>query len=260
MAQRLATTLLQRGDCVYATDLDLDALRRGASALQWPEERVRLAQLNVTDSAAWGRVFADAVEAFGHIDVTMNIAGLLMASWAEESPLQEIDAQIDVNVKGVIYGTRISAQHMTQRGSGHIVNIASIAGIVPAPGLSTYCATKYAVRAYSIAAAFELRPKGVYVTAVCPASIQTPMLDNQLNNDAAEMFYSGFRILTLDEIERVILNKVLVKRPYEVHIPQWKSRLARLVDRMPAIGPIMAPIYQRSGRKRQALRRNAKDS
>ncbi|MBI2423496.1 MAG: SDR family NAD(P)-dependent oxidoreductase [Candidatus Hydrogenedentes bacterium] len=257
MAQRLTTTLLARGDSVFATDVNLEALNRAAEDRGWPKDRVRLAKLDVTSSAAWETVFAEAVAAFGHIDVTMNIAGLLMASWADASPLREIDAQIDVNLKGVIYGSRISAQHMVPRGKGHIVNIASIAGIVPAPGLSTYCATKYAVRAYSIAAAFELRPKGVYVTAVCPASIQTPMLDNQLHNDAAEMFYSGFRILTLDEIEDAILNRVLVKRPYEIHIPRWKSKLARIVDRHPFIGPLMAPIYQRSGRKRQEARRKA---
>lgn len=259
MGRHMTNVLQERGDRVYATDINLEALQKTAAELNWPEERVKLAELNVTDSDQWEQVFADAVEALDYIDVIMNFAGLLLASWVEESPIKEIDGQIDVNVKGVIYGSRVAAKHMVERRQGHIINVASIAGLVPAPGLSTYCATKYAVRAYSLAAAFELRPKGVSVTAVCPASVQTPMLDNQLHNDAAEMFYSGMSILTLKDIEHALLNKVLVRKPYEIHIPWAKAKLARSVDLFPFLAPMFAPIYQWMGRKRQADRR-AKES
>ena len=165
MGRHLTDVLCKRGDRVYATDANYDALRAAAQSLAWPEERVRTVALDVTDAEAWERVFADAVATWGGIDVAMNIAGLLLASWAHETPIREIDAQVDVN-------------------------IASIAGVTPVPGLAVYAATKHAVRAYSLSAAMELRPKGVYVTAVCPATVQTPMLDNQVHNDAAELFFS----------------------------------------------------------------------
>lgn len=256
MGRHMTNVLQERGDRVFATDLNFEALKATAAELNWPEERVKLAELNVTNAEQWETVFAEAVTALDYIDVIMNFAGLLLASWVEESPLREIDAQIDVNLKGVIYGSRVAAKHMVERRQGHIINVASIAGLVPAPGLSTYCATKYGVRAYSIAAAMELRAKGVYVTAVCPSSVQTPMLDNQLHNDAAEMFYSGMSILTLKDIENALLNKVLVKHPYEIHIPWAKAKLARFVDLFPGLAPIFLPIYQRMGRKRQADRRS----
>ncbi len=255
MGRHITNVLQKRGDRVFATDLNLEALQATAAELDWPESRVKLAALNVTNSEEWERVFAEAVATFDYIDVIMNFAGLLLASWAEETPIREIDAQIDVNLKGVIYGSRVAAQHMVERRQGHIINIASIAGLVPAPGLSTYCATKYGVRAYSLAMAMELKPKGVAVTAVCPASVQTPMLDNQLNNDAAEMFYSGLKILTLDDIENALLNKVLVRRPYEIQLPWLKSKFAQIVNVFPLIGPIFAPVYQWMGRRRQAQRR-----
>lgn len=255
MGRHLTTALVKRGDRVFATDVNAEALSKAQAELGWPAEQVRTAPLNVTDAGQWESVFAEAVSAFGRIDVTMNIAGVLLAAWAESTPLREIDLQIDVNVKGVIFGTRVSAQHMVAQGGGHIVNIASAAGLVAVPGLSTYCASKFACRAYSISAAYELRPKNVFVTAVCPISIQTPLLDNQLHNDAAEMFFSGRRILTLEDIEREMFDYVLVKKPYEVAIPRVKGVMAKFANWFPSVGTLMAKPYQASGRRRQARRR-----
>lgn len=255
MGRHLTAAIVRRGGNVFATDVNFAALEKVRIEDKWPDAQVRIAALNVTSADAWEEAFGQAVAAFGRIDVTMNIAGLLLAAWAHETPLKEIDAQIDVNVKGVIFGTRVSAQHMIAQGGGHIVNIASAAGLVPVPGLSTYCASKFACRAYSISAAYELRPKNVFVTAVCPITIQTPLLDNQLHNDAAEMFFSGRKILTLEDIEREIFNHVLVNKPYEVAIPRYKGIMAKFANWFPSVGPLMAKPYQASGRKRQARRR-----
>ncbi len=254
IGRHLTQVFQKRGDKVFATDRNFEGLEAAAKELGWPEDRVRLAALDVTDWASWESVFGQALDAFGHIDVTMNIAGLLLSSWVHESPIAEIDGQVDVNIKGVMYGTRVSAAHMLERGQGHIINVASIAGTVPVPGMSVYCATKYAVRGYSLSAALEMRTKGVYVTAFCPASIQTPMLDNQEDVDAAEMFFSGTRILTLDEVEQAIL-RALKRKPYEAHLPSLKVKWAHLMDQLPWLGPLVAPFYQRSGRRRMAERR-----
>lgn len=254
IGRHITDVMLKRGHQVFAADLNLEALQKTAEELHWHDQRVHLHALDVTNFQAWQEALARAVHTMGHVDVTMNIAGLLMASWAEQSPQREIDTQIDVNVKGVIYGTRVSAEHMAARGRGHIINIASIAGLVPVPGLAVYCGSKYAVRGYSVSAAIELRPKGVYVTAICPATVQTPMLDKQLHNDAADLYYSGLSILTVDDIERAI-DRALRRRPYEIHVPRAKIALVRLVDLFPFLGPLVAPFYRRSGRKRQETRR-----
>jgi len=256
MGRHMTSAIVRRGGRAYATDLNREALEQARAEEGWPADRVEIAALDVRDAAQWRAVYDEALKHLGSVDVLMNIAGVLLAAKAAEATDEEIGLQIDVNLKGVIFGTRTAAGPMAAQGHGHIVNIASIAGLVPAPGLSVYCASKYGVRAYSIAAAFELKPKGVQVTAICPSSIQTPMLDNQLDNDAAEMFFSGFRILTLDEIESAIFDRALVKRPYEIHIPWAKAKLARFVDRFPWLGPHIAPLYQWSGRRRQAQRRN----
>lgn len=250
--RHLTHVLQGRGDRVFATDVNLDALEAVARELNWPGDRVPLRRLDVKDYPAWEAVFGEAVTVFGGIGVTMNIAGMLLSSWAEETPLHEIDGQVDVNIKGVIYGTRVSAAHMVERGSGHIINIASIAGLVPVPGMAVYAATKHAVRAYSISAAMELRPKGVYVTAVCPDTVQTPMLDNQEEVPAAEMFFAARRFLTVEDIEHAILRRALTRKPYEVYVPRLKLHYVHFLDFFPALGPLLMPLYQRSGRKNQA--------
>lgn len=256
MARHLTGVLLGQGHRVFATDVNLAALEATAQERSWAQDRVRLRALDVRNADDWEKVFGEAVQEFGHIDVCMNIAGLLLAAWAGEQPVNEVHSQIDVNLKGVIFGTRIAARHMVPRGKGQIINIASIAGLTPVPGLAVYSATKYAVRAYSLSVNMELRKKGVYVTAICPASVQTPMLDAQLNNDAADLFYSGYRMLTVEEIEYAILHRAMRRRPpYEVHIPRIKTKLGKFVDLFPAVGPVFAPLYKWSGRRRQAQRR-----
>lgn len=256
MARHLTGVLLGQGHRVFATDVNLPALEAAAQERSWAQDRVRLRALDVRNADDWEKVFGEAVQEFEHIDVCMNIAGLLLAAWAEEQPVNEVHSHIDVNLKGVIFGTRIAARHMAPRGKGHIINIASIAGLTPVPGLAVYAATKYAVRAYSLSVNMELRKKGVYVTAICPASVQTPMLDAQLHNDAADLFYSGYRMLTVEEIEYAILHRAMRRRPpYEVHIPRLKTKLGKFVDLFPAVGPVFAPLYKWSGRRRQAQRR-----
>ena len=255
IGRHLAGVLQARGDWVAACDLDLPTLRIIAREDGWDPERVHCFGFDVTDGAAWQRVWPEAVAALGHIDTLLNIAGVLDAAYVLDSDDALVDRTLDVNVKGVMFGTRVAADYMVHKGSGHIINIASIAGLVAAPGLSVYCASKFAVRAYTLAAALELRPRGVDVTVVCPASINTPMFQRQRDNDAAELFYSGLQILTLDDIEHAIVRRALGARPLEVHVPRGKARLSQFVNVFPSLASLFLPLYQWSGRRRMRRHR-----
>ena len=255
MGRHMTTVFLRQGHRVVATDVAVERLEQASIDEGWDPSRVRLFKLDVTNYDEWQEVFSKAVQEWGGIDVTINFAGLLLSSWVTETPLKEIHSQIDVNLKGTIFGTQISAKHMVERGHGQIINISSIAGVVPVPGLSVYSATKHAVRAYSLSAALELRKKGVYVTVICPATVQTPMLDNQLNVDAAELYFSGLRILTVKDIEKAIVKRALRKKPMEIFLPRFKVKLFQVVALSPRLGIFIAPIYQWAGRMRQNFRR-----
>lgn len=246
--------LIERRAQVVATDLDLDALE--SVAAEWPRAALVLERLDVTSVEDWRRVVERAVERFGQLDVVYNIAGFLTPGWVHEFDVRDIDRHLSVNVKGVMLGTRIAAEHMVARGEGHIVNVASMAAYAPVPGLSLYSASKYAVRAFSLAASTELRPRGIAVTVLCPDAVATPMLDKQTDYDEASLTFSAPRILTAAEVAEVLTGKVLRERPLELALPRTRKWLARAADLVPEAAEWMRPMMERAGRaKRKARRR-----
>ncbi|MBI4563255.1 MAG: SDR family oxidoreductase [Planctomycetes bacterium] len=247
IGRHLAGVLLGRGDCVLATDVDLPALTKHAEAEGWARPRAEIAKLDVREPEDWNRVFRSC----GPIDVVMNIAGYLHSGWVHEANAEEVHRHLDINTKGVIFGTQAAARHMLPRGHGHIINVASMAALAPIHGMSLYSAAKYAVRGFSLAAAQELRPKGVYVTVVCPDSVATPLLDRQRNRDEAAMMFSCRRFLTVQDIARGILGRVLRSKPVEWVIPASRGWLARFADVFPESIFWVAPSFRRRGQARQ---------
>ncbi len=195
IGQHLADVFLDAGHVVFATDLDEPRLQAHAQAWAWPADRGLVAQLDVSCAVAWARVFARAVAEMGAVDVLINVAGYLLPGYVGEFATEEVDRHLDINTKGVIFGTHTAAKHMVSRGCGHIINIASLAGLAPVPGLGLYSASKYAVRGFSLAVAQELRLRGVAVTVVCPDAVHTPMLTRQVAYREAALTFSGSRVL-----------------------------------------------------------------
>jgi 3-oxoacyl-[acyl-carrier protein] reductase len=251
IGKQLTGALARDGHRVLATDVRLDALRAAAAEGAWSEERVHLRALDVRDAAAWDATVDEAVAAFGRVDVVMNVAGYLKPGYVVDTVPEDVDRHLDINTKGVIFGTRAAARHMLTQGGGHVVNIASMAALAPVPGISLYTASKYAVRAFSLAAAQELRPRGVYVTVVCPDAVATPMLDLQKDYKEAALTFSAPRILTTDEVVALLLGDVLRRRPLEVILPRSRGWLARVADIFPELGVYLGPLLQRQGASKQ---------
>ncbi|HZO12508.1 MAG TPA: SDR family oxidoreductase [Polyangiaceae bacterium] len=248
---RVAEALVQRGHRVLATDIRHEAIDAG----NWDRERVRTAALDVTKPDAWTRVLDEAWSAWGGLDVLYNIAGYLMPGWVQAIDLRDIDRHIDINTKGVMYGTHLCARRMIEQGSGHIVNIASMAAFAPVPGLALYCASKYAVRAFSLAAAVELRDHGVAVTVVCPDAVATPMLDKQKDYEEAAMTFTAPRVLSAEEVAAHLVGPVLERRPLETALPRSRKWLARVADMLPEVAIWARPLFQKQGRAAQARAR-----
>jgi NADP-dependent 3-hydroxy acid dehydrogenase YdfG len=260
IGRTLVGALAGAGHRLLATDLDEARLREGALALGWPESRVLLRRLDVRDPVAWPAVVDLAFRTWGRLDVLLNIAGVLGASDCHLASAADVDLHLDVNAKGVIHGTRAAAARMVPQGHGHIVNMASLAALAPLPGMSLYAASKFAVRGFSLSAALELRARGVRVSVVCPDAVLTPMLDRQVACPAAAVAFSGFRILTAEEVVRAIVERVLPRRPLEVILPRSRGWLARAVGLWPDLGFFLAPLLLRRGQNRQkALLERATD-
>lgn len=246
----LTDRLARAGASVFATDADGEALREAAAEHGWPDDRVHTASLDVRDSARWAAAEKAAIGAMGGLDTLVNVAGVIHPAWVHELDIDQAQQQIDVNVMGVIRGMHALTPGFAERRRGHVINVASMAALAPIEGIAVYSATKYAVRGLSLAAASELRRKGVAVTVICPDAVRTPMLDKQERFEQADMVFSGPRDLTPEEVAGAVLDAVL-ERPLEVYLPKHRGWLARLVDVFPESANTVGGLMRRRGNKRR---------
>jgi 3alpha(or 20beta)-hydroxysteroid dehydrogenase len=138
----------------------------------------RYAHLDVTDEHAWATCVAEAVEAFGALDVLVNNAGVASLAAIVDTTTEEYLRVVSVNQLGVFLGMRTAIPSMTTAGRASIVNISSIDGIGGAPQSVAYCASKFAVRGMTKVAALELVPLGIRVNSIHPGGVRTPMLES----------------------------------------------------------------------------------
>lgn len=257
IGRHLADVLIERGFRIMATDANIEALRAHATRSGWPvvasgtDARVLLRELDVRSAADWDAAVTEVVETFGSLDVLFNIAGVVEPAYIHEADPGLIDRHLDINAKGTMLGTRAAVRQMIEQGSGHIVNFASLAGLAPVPGIALYSASKFAVRGFSLAVAAELKPLGVAVTCVCPDAVRTAMVDYQQAFEQAALTFSGNRMLTVEDIERAILSKVLPRRPVELTLPWSRGLVARLTGFLPSLMVPLVPLLRRRGLARQ---------
>ncbi|OBF13008.1 SDR family oxidoreductase [Mycobacterium sp. ACS4331] len=171
-----AKALLARGARVVIGDRDVAVLDQAVGEL------VRLGQatgypVDVTDPESFA-VFLDKArtDGAGHIDVLINNAGVMPVGPFLEQTDQAIRTSVEVNFCGVLTGCRLVLPEMVKRRSGHIVNIASMAGMVAVPGQAVYAGTKFAVVGLSTALADEFAPQGVKVSVVLPTFTNTELI------------------------------------------------------------------------------------
>jgi NAD(P)-dependent dehydrogenase (short-subunit alcohol dehydrogenase family) len=132
-------------------------------------------KLDVTDVESFA-TFLDHVENdLGPIDVLINNAGIMPTGRLIDEPTSVSRRIIDINVLGVINGSKLAAQRMTPRARGHVINVASLAGEIYTPGLATYCASKYAVVGFTDAARVEHRGTGVDFSLMMPSFVNTEL-------------------------------------------------------------------------------------
>jgi 3-oxoacyl-[acyl-carrier protein] reductase len=224
---------LTDGHEVVAADIDRVALENHYRIKGSPSD-AELVRLDVRDAGSWVEAL-DSAERKGPIDVLANVAGVLRPGRTGEIPPEDVDAQIDVNVKGVIHGTNEMAKRMRARRRGHIVNIGSTASLFATPGNTVYSASKHAVRGFSIAAAGDLRPYGIAVTLLGPTATRTDMLELQRGREESALTFSGARALHPDEVASAMFDDVLTKKPLELYLPrtdQWIGKLATALPRI----------------------------
>jgi NADP-dependent 3-hydroxy acid dehydrogenase YdfG len=182
------------------------------------------AHLDVTSSASWTEFLA-AVGEVGPIDVLVNNAGIMPLGSVLKEPEAVAKAIIDVNVHGIINGTKAVAPGMVDRGRGHIVNVASAVGRVAVADGATYSASKFAAVGFSEATRAELKPFGIDVSVVLPTIVRTELA-------AGIPAARGVKPVTAADVAEVIASAI--RRPRgELWVPQWVQALTRTTGVLP---------------------------
>ena len=167
-----ALALAREGARVAVGDLDRDAAERVAAEIG--PEGLGLS-LDVTDHAGFTAFLDEVEQRLGPLDILVNNAGIMPVTPLVDETPESISRQLEVNLRAVIHGTQEAMRRMVPRGSGHIVQLASLAGRTGFPHLATYCATKHGVVGLSEAVRLELRGTGVEVSVVMPGIVRTEL-------------------------------------------------------------------------------------
>lgn len=147
---------------------------------------------DVSDRNEVSRMIASALAEFGNIDILVNNAGFAISGAVSSLSVEDIESQMRTNYFGMVYCTKEILPHMLERGSGHIVNVASVAASFGLPGIAPYCASKFAMLGFSEGLWHELRGTGVGITVVSPIMVRTaffdhPCFENVPRNPAASL-------------------------------------------------------------------------
>ncbi|MBI3213042.1 MAG: SDR family NAD(P)-dependent oxidoreductase [Mycobacterium sp.] len=236
----LCRALVGAGAEVLCTDIDGAAAERTAVALG---PAARAARVDVTDAAQVQAAVDDVVTRTGRIDLMFNNAGITWAADTELLTLAHWNAIIDVNIRGVVHGVAAAYPQMVRQGHGHIVNTASMAGLAAAGQITSYVMSKHAVVGLSLALRSEAAAHHVGVLAICPAAVETPILDKGLITgiNGREFYRMGQRSSTFydpdrlaaDTLRAISRNKALLIVPRRAYLGWLLARFTPgLMNRM----------------------------
>lgn len=248
IGRALSAALVGRGAHVVLADIDDVGVKTASEELAVTSAgRATPAVLDVTDAAAFEALVARVSDEHGRLDLLFNNAGIGVGGPVRAMTAAYFDRVIDVNLRGVCHGVVAAYPRMCDQGSGHIVNTASLAGLIPSPLLTPYGATKHAVVGLSTSLRAEAAAFGVKVSVVCPGVIDTPLLDkgNPPDLKGEAQLPNGRQLLTksigraypaaslaADVLEGVRRNRALIVSPRHARMAWRVHRVApELVQR-----------------------------
>jgi 3-oxoacyl-[acyl-carrier protein] reductase len=246
IGKHLALRFYEKGYFCLLTDIDLATVQ--SQTQTWDSARFTALKLDVRDTEAWQAI----AQKFTKIDILINNAGVIIPEFLKEMAVKAIDFQIDINLKGMMYGTAIIGQKMIAQQCGHIINIASLAGVAPIHGLGVYAASKHGVRGFTLSVAHELKQKGIKISCICPDLVNTDMLTQQLDHKAAALTFSGNKkALSVQDIEKAIFERALTNNELEICVPKHRGWLGKIANLFPERNAWLVDLLYKKGLKQQ---------
>ncbi|MGW2066459.1 SDR family NAD(P)-dependent oxidoreductase [Streptomyces sp. NPDC001937] len=211
MGLATARAFAQAGAAVALTDINGAALEAAVQQLTDEGHQALALTCDVTDEDQVAAAVARTVESFGRLDMAYNNAGIqIPPADAADEPAEIFDRVHAINLRGIWASLKHELRHMRTQGGGAIVNCSSLGGLVGIPGRASYHASKHGVIGLTGSAALEYAPRGIRINAVCPGTIDTPMVSDmiakgELDRAQAEAGQPINRLGTADEIAQAVL-------------------------------------------------------
>ncbi|HXY39157.1 MAG TPA: SDR family oxidoreductase [Vicinamibacteria bacterium] len=248
----LGRQLARRGASVVLAGRRLEVAEAEATAIRGAGGQAEAARLDVTDATAFAAVVQEVTGRHGRLDFLFNNAGVSLAGGARRYTREDWELVLGVNLHGVVNGVQAVYPLMIAQGHGHLVNVASLAGLVPSFG-PAYTASKHAVVALSLSLRPEAARFGVRVSVVCPGFVDTPLLFENVAHAERQRLASrqdlprafGVKAMPVEKAVSEMLRSVERNRPLIVVTPH-----AKLLWRLYRLFPLLVARVASSGLRR----------
>jgi NAD(P)-dependent dehydrogenase (short-subunit alcohol dehydrogenase family) len=262
IGRALAKELAKRGCEVVLADRQIQLAGEVASGIRASGGKASALEIDVTDYSAVERLVRGTTERTGRLDYIVNNAGIGIGGNVRDYTIQDWDQIVDVNLRGVINGVQAAYPIMIKQGFGHIVNTASMAGLIPSPAVVAYSTTKHAVVGLSKSLRAEAASVGVYVSVLCPGVIRTPILEGgrygrmstEIPPETMRQLWEKLRPMPADvfackAINAIAKNKAIIVVPLWWKLFWWINRLS------PSLGITLAERNFQKVQKRLRIKR-----
>jgi short-subunit dehydrogenase len=223
-----AIRLAERGAIPVLTGRNFEKLKEISSAIKGKHSYY---QMDVTDNEQVKQTVAAVIAKYGKIDVLLNNAGYGQFEYFMSMNVESFEQMMDTNYMGIVRCTKAVIPHMVKQGSGHIVNIASLAGKIGTAKSTSYTATKHAVLGFTNSLRMELREHGIQVSAVNPGPIDTPFFSLADPSGSYVKNVNWFMMKPEYVVKRIV--RLIERRKAELDLPKTASIGIKLYQLLP---------------------------
>ena len=243
IGRALARELAKRGCEVVLADRQIRLAEEVALEICASGGKARAWEVDVTDYSAVEQLVLETTARTGRLDYIVNNAGIGFGGNVRDYSIKDWNQIVDVNLRGVINGVQAAYQIMINQGFGHIVNTASMAGLIPSPGVVAYATTKHAVVGLSKSLRAEAASAAVYVSVLCPGVIRTPILEGgrygrmpeEIPPEKLRQLWEKLKPMPPDIFAYKAINSI-AKNKAIIIVPSW-WKLFWWIDRLfPSLG------------------------
>jgi len=248
IGRALAEELAKRGCEVILADLQIELAEEVALEIRVSGGKAEAVKIDVTDFPAMQHLVQETVKRTSRLDYIFNNAGIVIGGSVNLYGIEDWNQIIDVNLRGVINGIQAAFKTMAGQGFGHIINTASMAGLMPGPGNVAYTATKHAVVGLSGSLRAEAAQMGVRVSVICPGVIRTPILEGGgkygkmligIPPEPIRRMWERLRPMSPNIFAEKVLNSV-AKNKAIIIVPSWWKWFWWINRLSPSLGMFLA--------------------